>query len=82
MHLNINRLFYKIVKLRYIASSSNAAVIGITETKLDSTVFDSELAVRGYNIVLNDRNRNGRDVCCYIRNSIFHSKKACISHNI
>ena len=34
MHLNINSLLNdKIDKLSYIARSSNAAVIGITETK-------------------------------------------------
>ena len=47
MHLNINILLNKIDKLRYIASTSNAAVIGTTETKLDNTVYDSEVAVDG-----------------------------------
>ena len=47
MHLKINILFNKIDKLRYIASISNAAVIGITETKLDNTVYDSEDVVDG-----------------------------------
>ena len=70
MHLNINGLLNKIDKLRYIARSSNAAVIGITETKLGNTVYDSEVTVDGYNIVRNDRNRNGGGVACYIRNNI------------
>ena len=56
--------------MRYIARSSNAAVIGITETKLGNTVYDSEVTVDGYNIVRNDRNRNGGGVACYIRNNI------------
>ena len=51
MHLNINSLLNKIDEWRYIASSSNAAVIGITETKLDNTVYDFEVAVDSYNIV-------------------------------
>ena len=59
MHLNINSLLNdKIDKLSYIARSSNAAVIGITETKWDNTVYDFEVTVDGYNIVWNDRNRN------------------------
>ena len=59
MHLNINSLLNdKTDKLSYIARSSNAAVIGITEIKLDNTVYDSEVMVDGYNIVWNDRNRN------------------------
>ena len=82
MHLNINGLLNKIDELRYIARSSNAAVIGITETKLDNTVYDSEVTVDGYNIVRNDRNRKGGGVACYIRNNICFNRKACISDNI
>ena len=39
MHLNITSILNKIDELRYIASSSNAAVIGITENKSDNTVL-------------------------------------------
>ena len=70
MHLNINGLLNKIDELRYIARSSNAAVIGITETKLDNTVYDSEVTVDSYNIVRNARSRNGEWVACYMRNNI------------
>ena len=66
MHLNINGLLNKIDELRYIARSSIAAVIGITETKLDNTVYNSEVTVDSFNIVRNDRNRNGGGVACYI----------------
>ena len=62
MHLNINGLLNKIDELCYIARSSNAAVIGITVTKLGNTVYDSEVTVDGYNIVRNDRNRNSAGV--------------------
>ena len=71
MHLSTNSLLNKIDKLRYITSSSNTAVIGIIETKLYNTVYDSEVAVDGYNIVQNNRNRNGGEVASYIRNNIF-----------
>ena len=81
MHLNINGLLDKIGELRYIATSSNAAVIGITETKLVNTVYDSEVTVDGYNIFRNDRNRNGGGVACYIRNNYFN-RNTCISDNI
>ena len=43
-----------VVELRYIASSFNAALIGITGTKLDNTVYDSEFAVDGCNIIRNE----------------------------
>ena len=82
MHLNINSLLNKIDELHYIARSSNAAVIGITETKLGNTVYDSEVTVDGYNIVRNDRNRSRGGVACYIRNNICFNRKNCLSDNI
>ena len=36
IHLNINTLLPKIEELRFIAKSTNAAVIGICESKLDA----------------------------------------------
>ena len=68
--------------MHYIARSSNAAVIGITETKLDNIVYDSEVTIGSYNIVQNDRNRKGRGVACYIRNNICFNWKASIADNI
>ena len=82
IHLNINSLLPKIDELRYIAKNSNAAVIGISETKLDNIVYYSEFAVDGYNIVRNDRNREGGGVACYIRNNICFNRKTCLSNNI
>ena len=38
IHLNINSLMPKIDELHNIAKCSNAAVIGMTENKLDNTV--------------------------------------------
>lgn len=66
MHLNIKSFLPKINKLCYIAKFSNAAVIGIgiTETKLDTTVYDSGFAVDGYNIIWSDRKRKVGDVAC------------------
>ena len=61
MHLNINGLLNEIDELCYIARSSNAAIIGITETKLGNAVYDSEVTVDGYNTVWNDRKRNSRE---------------------
>ena len=59
IQLNIDSLLSKVDELRNIAKCSNAAVNGITETKLDNTVYDSEVTINGYSIVRNDRNRLG-----------------------
>ena len=57
-------------------------VIGITETKLDNTVYDSEVALDGYSIVRNDRNGKGGGVACHTRCNICYSKKTCLSDNL
>ena len=43
MHLNINSLLPKIDELRYITRPSNAAVIGISESKLDKSILTQKL---------------------------------------
>ena len=82
IHLNVNSLLPKIDELHNIAKCSNAAVIGITETKLDNTVYDSEVTIDGYSIVRNDRNRKGGGVACYIRSNICYSRKTCLSDKL
>ena len=77
-NVNINSLLSKIEELRNIAKCSNAAVIGITETKLDNAVYDSEVAIDGYRIVRNDRTRKGGVVGCYIRSNICYARKTSL----
>ena len=70
LHLNINSVLPKIDELRLIASKSNAAIIGLTETKLDDTIQIGEIEIEGYSLERCDRNRKGGGVACYIRNDI------------
>ena len=65
IHLNINNLLSKIEELRYIAKPTNAAIIGICESKLDTPVLDPELSIDNYKILRCDRNIQGGVVVCY-----------------
>ena len=49
IHLNVNSLLPKIDELRNIAKLSNAAVISISESKLDDSVLSSEIHIDNYN---------------------------------
>ena len=60
----------KIDKLRNIAKFSNAAVTGISESKLDDSVLSSEIRIDNYNTLSCDQNRHGRGVVCYIRDDL------------
>ena len=44
-NLHLNSLLPKIDELCYISIRSNAAEIGIPETKLDNSIYDSEVAI-------------------------------------
>ena len=67
LHLNTNSLIAKIDEIREILRISKVGILGITESKLDDSILDSEVSVEGYQIIRSDRNRNGGGVACYIR---------------
>ena len=48
---NIKSLFPKIDELRYMANYSNAAVIGISESKPDESVLQSEIQINNYDLL-------------------------------
>ena len=73
LHLNINSLLPKIDELRHIARLTNAAVIGISESKLDDSVLTSEIQIDEYDLLRCDRNRHGGGVACYIRNDLIYN---------
>ena len=56
LHINVNSLLTKIKEIRLIAKKSKAKVIGITEKKLDGTIFNA-VCIKGYSIVRCDRDR-------------------------
>ena len=82
LHININSLLPKINELREIAKKTNATVIGVTESKLDDSINNSELHIVGYSILRCDRNRKGGGVACYIRNDICFNREYHFSDEI
>ena len=79
VHLNINSLPSKIEELRQIAKGTNSAVIGLSETKLDKTIFDPEISIPNYSLIRKDRNRKGGGVACYIRSDICFNSQNYLS---
>ena len=67
-HLNVNSLSSKIDEIRDIANRIKPALLGITESKLDSSVTNMEVSINGYSIIRNGRNRDGGGVACYVKN--------------
>ena len=82
IHLNINSILPKIDELRLMALKSNAAVIGITESKIDESVLDGEINIDGYIPLRSNRSRQGGGVICYIRRDISFNRVKLQSGNI
>ena len=82
MHLNINSLLPRIDELRHMATLSNAAVIGISESKLDKSSTNSEIIKDNYDLLHCDRNRNRGGVACYIRNNLSYTQKNLFPNDI
>ena len=55
IHINIKSILPKIEQLSCVACLSNVVVIGISESKLDNSIFDSEIEIDGYNILRFDK---------------------------
>ena len=82
LHIYVNSLLLKIDELRDIISRTKPAILGITESKLDSFVSDQEVNISGYSILRSDRNRNGGGVACYIRADLCFNRRNVFSNTI
>ena len=51
IYLDINSLLPKVEEFRIIANSTNAAIIGISESKLDESVLEPEIQINNYKIL-------------------------------
>ena len=80
MHININSHPPKIDEHQYIDKRSEAAVIGISESKLDDSVLSSEIPIENDDIISSGRNRHGSGVACFIRNDLSYSTKSFLLH--
>ena len=81
--MHSNSLLPKIDELRKIVKTSNPAVIGTTETKLDNSISDLEISIDGwYCAIRRDRNIKGGGVIFYVTNKICHKAKNCSSNEI
>ena len=81
-YLNINSLPFKIEELRQITKHTNSSVIGLSETKLNKTILDSEISIPNYSLIMKDRDRKGTGVACYIRSDICFNSQNYLSDEI
>ena len=82
LHLNINSLLLKIDEIRFIAKQSNASIIGISGSKLESSILSSELDIDQYNLIRLDRSRRGGGVASYIKKYLSYNHNTRFFRNI
>lgn len=75
-HLNVCSLRNKVHELCNLVESNNIHIFAISETHLDSSFEDSEVAIHGYNLFRRDRDKYGGGVTIYVQNNI-PAKKRC-----
>ena len=68
--LNITSLPKHIDEICVLLASKKFDIFALNETRLDHSISDDLVSIPNYDIIRNDRNRNGGGVCIYIRNSI------------
>ena len=69
-HLNVCSLRNKVHELCSLVESNNIHILAISETHLESSLDDSEVAIHGYNLFRRDRDKNGGGVAIYLKNHI------------
>ena len=57
-------------------------VIGITDTKLDNWIGDTEISIDGYSAIRHDQIRKSGGVICCLCNKICYNTKNCISNEM
>ena len=70
MSLNVFSLLPHIDELRILAADERPHVIGINETKIDSAIDDSHIAIDEYDVIWKDRDSVGGGVALYVHKSV------------
>ena len=85
IHLKGNSLLPKLDEIRYVAPHTNAAVIGISQSKLDKNFLPLEIQISNYELFRCDGNRNGRGVVAVLevikvsyKNTFFRRKSTIL----
>ena len=57
------------------------AILGITESNLDSSVCDQEVNINGYSIFRSDRDKNGGGAASYVRFDLCFNSRNIFSNS-
>ena len=72
---NVNSIVKHIDEMRILLESKSIEILVINESKIDDTVLDNKIHISGYNIIRNDRNRNGGGVIMYLKQCLSFTER-------
>ena len=75
MCLNINSILKHLDEIKIFLDEKKPHIMGLNETKLDSSIGGDEISIEGYSLVRKDRNTHGGGVALYVHNDIPFSKR-------
>ena len=81
MALNIFSLMPHLDELRIFLNEQRPHIIGITETKIDSNIDNSQIEIDDYVVERNDINRHGGGVDMYIHKSVNYRLREDLSNS-
>ena len=82
IHININSLLPKLEEDRNFLTKVKPSIFGISESKLDDSISNSEIKIHGYVVIRSDRNRHGGGVACYIKKELCFAIQNVLSKSI
>ena len=68
MCLNINSVLKHLDEIKILLDEMKPHIMGLNETKLDSSIGDNEISTDGYSLVRKDRNTHDGGVTLYVHN--------------
>ena len=69
-HLNVNSVLKHIDEIKSLLICNNIHILALNETKIDSSIFDSEVNIDNYSFLRKDRSRHGGGVAIYVHKSL------------
>ena len=69
-HLNVVSLVKNFEEIKLFLDNNEVDVLALNETRLDETIFDSEISIPMYHLIRKDRNRHGGGVAIYLKNTL------------
>ena len=69
-HLNVVSLVKNFEEVKLFLHNNEVDLLALNETRLDDTIFDSEISIPMYHLIRKDRNRHGGGVAIYLKNSL------------